>query len=324
MIYKNLKIRPVHTKPPAIDAISNLAPASLAVSWLMPLAPMERPEFLATTLASLEGQSLQANELVIAADGPLPNGLREVIAASRLPIRLVEQSRPAGIGALLQVVAPQCRGSLILRIDSDDLYHRNHTADVLAALEAHPQAGAVGTQLIELEELSGRFSSRRTPTEAAEVQRWLPWRNPMNHQTVGMRKQALLEAGGYRHSPGFEDWDLWLRIAAQGHALINLPMATVAARVNRQHRLRRRGWRYFRQELNFYRCQLSEGRVEPRAAVTSLLTRLPVRLAPMAVLRWWMESRWRGSPPLDTAWVSELLAQNPWVPGLGNPQQRRQ
>jgi len=87
MIFKNLKIRPVHTKPPAIDAISDLAPASLAVSWLMPLAPMERPEFLATTLASLEGQSLQANELVIAADGPLPNGLREVIAASRLPIR---------------------------------------------------------------------------------------------------------------------------------------------------------------------------------------------------------------------------------------------
>jgi hypothetical protein len=314
----------VQTIPPATDAISNLAPASLDVSWLMPLAPVERPEFLATTLASLEGQSLQANELVIAGDGPLPHFLHEVINASRLPIRLLEQSRPAGIGALLRVVAPQCRGSWILRIDSDDLYRRNHTADVLAALAAHPQAGAVGTQLIEVEELSGRFSSRRTPTEAGEVQRWLPWRNPMNHQTVGIRKQVLLEAGGYRHAPGFEDWDLWLRIAEQGHALINLPLATVAARVNRQHRLRRRGWRYFRQELSFYRCHVSEGHIEPRAALPSLITRLPVRLAPMAVLSWWMGSRWRGSPPLDTAWVAELLAQDPWVPVLGNPEQRRQ
>jgi hypothetical protein len=314
----------VQTIPPATDAISNLAPANLDVSWLMPLAPVERPEFLATTLASLEGQSLQAHELLIAGDGPLPHVLHEVIDASPLPIRVLEQSRPSGIGALLRVVAPQCRGSLILRIDSDDLYSRNHTADVLAALEVHPKAGAVGTQLIEVEELSGRFSSRRTPTEAAEVQRWLPWRNPMNHQTVGMRKQALLEAGGYRHAPGFEDWDVWLRIAARGYSLINLPLATVAARVNQQHRLRRRGWRYFLQELNFYRCQVSEGRVEPMAALPSLITRLPVRLAPMAVLSWWMKSRWRGSPPLDTAWVAELLAQDSWVPGLGNPQERRQ
>ncbi len=288
----------------------------------MPLAPSERPEFLRTALASLERQSLWADELLIAGDGPLPSSLHQVIGNTSLPIRLLEQPQPAGIGALLQKVAPLCRGALILRIDSDDLYSRGHTAAVVAALETDPGAGVVGCQLIEVDETSGRFSSRRTPTDPAETKQWLSWRNPMNHQTVGMRRQAMLESGGYRNCPGFEDWDLWLRMAARGHRLINLPLFNVAARVNRQHRLRRRGWDYFRRELSFYHRQVKESSVSPSAALLSLLSRLPMRLAPMPVFAWWMASHWRGSPPLNTDWVAELLVQDPETPDLGKHKQR--
>lgn len=275
----------------------------------MPLAPGESPEDLSLTLQCLQRQTLQADELVIAADGPLPARLEGVINSCPLPWRLHGRDRPGGIGAALAVVAPRCGGDIIVRIDSDDLYAPEHTATVVHALERDPRLGMVGSQLLELDtDHGGRLSARNTPTDPATALSWLPWRNPLNHQTVALRKQALLQAGGYRHTPAFEDWDLWLRITAAGYGLMSVPAYTAAARVNERHRRRRHGLRYIRNEVLFYGRQLREGRMPVAVAVIACLSRIPWRVLPIPLLRWWMGSRMRGSPAIDAAWVTELLA----------------
>jgi GT2 family glycosyltransferase len=267
---------------------------------------------LAATLHCLEGQTLQADELVIAADGPLPEPLQAVIRQCSLPWHLHQQQRNRGIGATLAAVAPRCRGEFIVRIDSDDLYAPGHTAAVVGALQANPQLGAVGCQLLELDtDQGGQVSARATPTDTQTAKRWLPWRNPLNHQTVALRRRSLMDAGGYRHMPAFEDWDLWWRIAAAGYGLLSLPSCTAAARVNHQHRQRRRGWGYMVREFRFYGYQIRERRLGTMVAVGACLSRLPWRVLPAAALRWWMQSRLRGSPALDATWITELLEQTP-------------
>ncbi len=281
--------------------------ATKLVSWLIPLAPREDPSLLKTTLQCLRNQTLQAHELVIAADGPLPDKLKQVIEASGLPWRLIAQSRQQGIGATLAQAAPLCRGEVIVRIDSDDLYAAGHTASVVEALLSAPRTGAVGCQLLELDiEQGWQRSARRTPIKAVDAIRWLAWRNPLNHQTVAISRQALMDAGGYRDCPGFEDWDLWLRIAMAGYELSNLPACTAAARVNREHRRRRRGLQYIRQEYRFYARQVREQRINPLLASVACLSRIPWRLLPAPLFQWWMQSGFRGSPTFDTAWVTQL------------------
>jgi hypothetical protein len=276
----------------------------------MPLAPTEDPGLLCTTLGCLKQQQLQAHELVIAADGPLPEELKRVIGSSILPWRVIPQDHQRGIGATLAHAGPLCRGEVIVRIDSDDLYAEEHTANVVQALLGEERIGAVGCQLLEVDiEQGWRRSARRTPIHPREARRWLPWRNPLNHQTVAIRKKALLEAGGYRHCPGFEDWDLWLRISKAGYSLCNLPTCTAAARVNRSHRRRRRGLRYIQQECGFYRQQIWGKRINPVLGSLACLSRLPWRLLPAPVFQWWMQSDLRGSPPFDTAWVTQLSEQ---------------
>ena len=293
------------------------------VSWLMPLAPSERPELLATTLKCLERQSLQANELLIAADGPLPSCLYAIIERSSLPIRLHNQSQNNGIGATLAVVGPQCLGDVIVRIDSDDLYAPEHTRTMVAAMQADPLLGAVGCQLVEIDTDRNRQRSvRKTPTNASEARRWLPWRNPLNHQTVALRRHALIQAGGYRHCPGFEDWDLWLRIKACGYQISNLPGCTAAARVNTQHLRRRRGWAYAWSEFQFYKRQINEHQIGHLIGMAALLTRLPWRLIPEPMLHWWMRSSLRGSPTLDSSWVTQLFEDTPRQTLRGKEQDR--
>lgn len=278
------------------------------VSWLMPLSPSEDPHNLETTLSCLETQTMQAEQLVIAADGPLPVCLSAVIKNCKLNYTLYEQQHNLGIGATLARAAHLCTGEYIVRIDSDDLYAPEHTFEMVNTLARCPELGVVGCQLIEVDMDHFRnISSRQTPVDPEAAKKWLPWRNPLNHQTVTIRKRALFEAGGYRHMPGFEDWDLWLRIVSLGYKIRSLPRATAAARVDHQHRLRRRGIAYVFNEIHFYQVQVQEGRIPQLTAVLACVSRLPWRIAPQPVLRWWMQSNLRGSPPINPAWVTKLL-----------------
>jgi len=298
------------------DILTHHPSGGTQVSWLMPLAPREDPELLTTTLFTLARQSLQADELVIAADGTLPEALLEVIECCGLPCVLYRQEKQLGIGATLAKVAPLCKGDVIVRIDSDDLYAPEHTATIVAALEREPDLGAVGCQLQELDMDQGlQTSARRTPTNPQEARRWLPWRNPLNHQTVALRRAALIKAGGYCDCPGFEDWDLWFRINANGYKIKSLAMSTVVARVNYNHLQRRRGWQYVLQEYNFYRRQFMKSHVGFSICLAAMLVRLPWRVLPTSLLRWWMRSGLRGSPAIDRTWVPKLINQKSWPTG---------
>jgi hypothetical protein len=178
-------------------------------------------------------------------------------------------------------------------------------------LHAHSELGVVGCQLIEVHmDNPGSFSARRAPVDFDEAKRWLPWRNPLNHQTVSIRKEALVEAGGYRYMPGFEDWDLWLRIVSRGYEICSIPLATAAARVDHKHRLRRRGMAYVLKEIHFYRVQVREAQINLGIALLAFISRFPWRIAPQTVLKWWMQSKLRGSPTINPAWLTKLLLVN--------------
>ncbi len=277
-----------------------------SISWLMPLSPQEKPELLAMTLKCLEKQTLKANELVIAIDGPISSSLKQIINQSNLPIKVLKSKRNEGIGKILKKAAPTCKGEFLVRVDSDDIYSPEHTFKVTEALKKMPYVGVLGTQLLELDNDNNfKITARKTPIARNSIEKWLPWRNPLNHQTVVIRKKALLKAGGYRNMPGFEDWDLWLRINSSGFQIANLSIYTVAARVNKSHRLRRKGIKYSKKEFEFYFKQYKEGRINIIIIVMAFIIRIPFRLTPKFILDWWMQSNLRGSPPLDTPWVTK-------------------
>ena len=107
--------------------------------------------------------------------------------------------------------------------------------------------------------------------------------------------------------PGFEDWDLWLRIIKEGYGILSLSSCTAAALVNEKHRKRRRGIRYTANEINFYVNQVVERRIGGGVALIALLIRIPWRLLPRSVLEVWMKSRFRSSPSVKAAWITESL-----------------
>ncbi len=272
----------------------------------MPLFPGEKPEFLEATLNCLNNQTLKADEFLIAADGPLPQRLIEIINNCNLPISLYSFPFPRGIGSTLAEAALMCKGHVIIRIDSDDIYAPVHTENLIHGLNTNKNLGVIGCQLLEIDsDGNNQFSTRKTPISYSIARKWLPWRNPLNHQTVAIRRLALEKAGGYRDCPGFEDWDLWLRIVEAGYQISSLSSCTVAARVNKKHRERRKGYLYAKKELKFYRTQIRESRINLYIGLIACIIRLPWRILPSPIMSWWMQSQLRGSPTLKASWITK-------------------
>ena len=73
--------------------------------------------------------------------------------------------------------------------------------------------------------------------------------------TVAYKKTAVQQAGGYQHHLYMEDYNLWLRMLAQGATAANLPQTLVHARTGNAMLQRRRGRAYIKSEWQLMRLK---------------------------------------------------------------------
>jgi hypothetical protein len=102
----------------------------------------------------------------------------------------------------------------------------------------------------------------------------------MNHPTVMFRRSAAIMAGNYRDMPGFEDYDLWLRMIQKGARLGNLEETLVYMRIGGGFYRRRGGFGYIRSNLRFWRNAYEEGSVNLPEFLIMVICRTGVSLLP--------------------------------------------
>jgi GT2 family glycosyltransferase len=134
-----------------------------------------------------------------------------------------------GIARALERGRATCDAEVIARMDADDVAHPRRLALQLAALREDPSLAAVGGRV--------RLFPRRAVRDG--MRRYAAWLNglvtpelvardllveaPLVHPAAALRAGALAAVGGWRDGPFPEDYDLWLRLAAAGGRLVNVP-----------------------------------------------------------------------------------------------------
>jgi glycosyltransferase involved in cell wall biosynthesis len=259
---------------------------SEAYDLLLPLAPWADPAELKACLSSIGAQTLAPAQIVVTVDGPLPEPLRAALASAAMPLRVIEAPCWRGLGPVLADGLRQCRAPIVIRIDADDLSLPERCATQVAYLREHPEVAVVGSQLGEFQETSHQLLGTRTvPLSPGEVRRFALWRNPLNHPTVALRRREVQAAGNYGDHPGFEDWELWLRLLHHGATIANLPETLVMARVGPEHLARRQGPKYALREIRFLLHCLRRRLLPVPQVLLLLLLRPPLRLIPKPVLQ---------------------------------------
>lgn len=174
--------------------------------------------FLESAIESVLAQTFTDFEFLILDDGSSDGSLAIIErAAARDPrIRAITRENRGLVYSLNQMIA-EARAGLIARMDADDLCLPERFERQLAFLEANPDYGVVGTftRDIDADGLPFPLGGAEHPETHEEFLAAIAAHGPLlAHPSVMMRRDVLLEVGGYhaafRHC---EDFDLWLRLA---------------------------------------------------------------------------------------------------------------
>lgn len=208
-----------------------------AFSVLMSVYKKEEPAFLDKALESIENQTRQPDQIVLVEDGPVTIELNDVIKkhsnefSSKYDVVKLPYNR--GLGLALQTGVKHCRNEWIARMDSDDISVTNRFELQLKEVIKNPQLAVVGGQIDEFSgDLDRIVGKRNVPLSNDEIRRFIKWRNPFNHPTVMMNKNAVTRVGSYQANGKIEDYFLWVKLVIANYPVKNLPDILVHMRVD--------------------------------------------------------------------------------------------
>lgn len=155
-------------------------------------------------------------ELLVLDDGST-DGTAAYLRSLTDPRLRVLRHDASGLVAGLNALLAAAQHDLVARMDADDLSRPHRLAAQVQLMSARPDLVAVGSCYGVLGEAGDVVGTAHVPLDSAYVRRVLLLRNPVGHGAVVLRRQAVLDVGGYRADVGpVEDYDLWCRLAEVG------------------------------------------------------------------------------------------------------------
>ena len=190
------------------------------VSVLLPV--FDAAPTLPACLASIARQREPRFECLVVDDGSRDDGLAiaRKLASRDTRFRVLPGAHRGLVPALTRGLAA-CRAPLVARMDADDWMHRDRLALQCDALDADPCLDAVGSHvrsfprralgegLVAYEDWLASIDSPRRVREEAFVE------CPVAHPSLVLRRETLVRLG-YRDAGWAEDYDLLLRLLAEG------------------------------------------------------------------------------------------------------------
>lgn len=184
---------------------------------------------LAETLDSIQQQTLEAFTLIAVDDGSTDSSAEVVRERMHQDprIQLLQPGRQGVVGAMNTALA-HCQSSLVARMDADDLMAPARLELQSKFMQKHPDIDLLGSRV-------NMFAD--TPI-ADGLNQYIRWQNgcltpqqiadniyvelPIAHPSLMFRREAVLQAGGYRDGDFPEDYELLLRLHQRGHRMAKL------------------------------------------------------------------------------------------------------
>jgi GT2 family glycosyltransferase len=200
----------------------------LTVSVIMPVYNAER--FLASTLISVLQQDYEALEVIAVDDGSHDRSLAilQRFAQEDQRVRVIQQPHQ-GVAAARNRAIALATGDLIAPIDADDRWHPQFLAQHVQQHHRTPTIGVSYCWSLDINDQDQWLGGFQAATITGAVHPTLLCHNFLGNGSCSvMRRTALQAVAGYR--AGFdpdraadptmgdavcEDWDLYLRLAAQ-------------------------------------------------------------------------------------------------------------
>ncbi|ULQ57426.1 glycosyltransferase [Flavihumibacter rivuli] len=205
------------------------------VSVILPVYNGER--FLREAIESILGQTFQNLELIIINDGS-KDGSEKIIKAYSDPRILYLVNQPnKGLIYTLNRGIEMASGHFIARMDADDIALPHRLERQVEYLGQNPGVAVVACPVQYIDEhgeFSGSWVLDHAIIDRNAIRNILPSKNVIAHPTVMARSEVMKAYLYAAYQPNTEDYDLWLRIAANGLGIAKIQEVLLHYRIHSQ------------------------------------------------------------------------------------------
>lgn len=209
----------------------------MSISVLMSVYKAENPVYLDRALRSVwTDQTLKPDEIILIEDGPLSEGLHDVIKkwkSGGAPLVILKNTQNLGLTKSLNIGIEKASGKYIARMDSDDISLPDRFRLQVDFLDSHPDISIVGGSLQEFDAEHENLGVRHYPEDNEEAIHYIYKASPLAHPAVMMRKDIF--NNGLRYNEKYrtsQDIALWYDMIIAGYKIANLPETLILFRRN--------------------------------------------------------------------------------------------
>ena len=212
-------------------------------------------------LESIVNQSLVPNQVVLVVDGPINDGLQNIIdnfqeksLTLMISFEVTYLKENKGHGEARRLSIENAKYNLIALMDADDISRYNRFELQLDIFKNDNNLSIVGGQIMEIaHDTKKEISIREVPVKDKEIKQYLKTRCPFNQMSVMFKKDDVIKAGNYIDFYHNEDYYLWVRMYLNNCQFYNIPEILLDVRINEEFYNRRGGWKYFLSEFKLQR-----------------------------------------------------------------------
>lgn len=190
--------------------------------------------FVRDAIESILNQTLKDFEFLIIDDGSTDGSAGIIASYGDSRIRLIANGTNLGVTASLNRGIDLAAGEYIARMDSDDISMPTRLAEQAAFLDKNPACSMVAVMVLLIDEDGrplGAWADDRQNATSEEIRRFLPRANCLAHPGIMIRKSVLADYRYDSRQRVAQDYDLWLRLCADGLAIVKLAEPLLGYRV---------------------------------------------------------------------------------------------
>jgi len=252
---------------------------------ILPVYYLEKASNLKKSIQSLFFQTLLPNEIIIVVDGPVGSDLQGVLdeANNNDIVTILQLSKNYGVGVARRKAIEIAKYNILALMDSDDVNCDNRFEKQIAIFESH-NVDVVGGWIEEFKAHPGDLLKvRKVPASHLDIYKYGKWRMPVNNVTLMFKRESYDRVGGYSVQRKCEDWNLIVKLLANGYIFYNIPEILVNVKVGSNLIQRRRGLTHTLTQLQIFQLMYKLSYIGVFHLISNITVRLILRLLPIGI-----------------------------------------
>ncbi len=191
--------------------------------------------YLSQAIDSLLNQTFPNFELLIINDGSTDGTEKIIQLYTDSRIIYIENESNKGLIDTLNKGIELAKGKYIARMDADDICLPERFQKQFDLLEANSSTAVVGCHVSFINEngaVTGDWKTDLQTVTYPAIKQKMIWENCVAHPTVMMRADIIKKYPYHQNQRNIEDYDLWLRLLADGIRIEKVPEKLLLYRVH--------------------------------------------------------------------------------------------